>query len=108
MPGFQELLVIGLVAVLVLGPNRLPKAAADVARLLARFRREAQGALSDLKGQAEVDGIGDDLRMLNRELRDTRGLAKRTLNNELRALTETPTPPTGPSPSAPHDHGNQD
>jgi sec-independent protein translocase protein TatB len=107
MPGFQELLVILVVAALVLGPNRLPKAAADAARLLARFRREAQGAMSELKKQADVEGLGTELRVLRTEMKDTTGLAKRAVRAELRSLTDQPSPlppstpvgPTGPEPT---------
>jgi sec-independent protein translocase protein TatB len=94
MPGFQELLVILVVAALVLGPNRLPKAAADAARLLARFRKESQGAMSELKKQADVEGLGTELRVLRNEMKDTTGTAKRAVRVELRALTEQPDIPT--------------
>jgi sec-independent protein translocase protein TatB len=102
MPGFQELLVILVVAALVLGPNRLPKAAADVARLLARIRQEAGGALQDLKHQAKVEGLDEDLRALRGELRDTSSAARRAVDAELRALTDashTP-PPSAQRPEA--------
>jgi sec-independent protein translocase protein TatB len=94
MPGFQEILVILVVAALVLGPNRLPKVAADAARLLARFRREAQSAMSELKKQADVEGLGTELRVLRNEMKDTTGIAKRAVRAELRALTEQPDIPT--------------
>jgi sec-independent protein translocase protein TatB len=105
VPGFQELLVIGFVAVIVIGPAKLPKVAADVARLLARFRREAGAAVSDLKSQVPNDGFGDELRGLHRELRDTQGVAKRALRNELRVLTDDAKPATrnlraAPAPGA--------
>jgi sec-independent protein translocase protein TatB len=96
MPGFQELVVILVVAALVLGPHRLPKLAADAARLLARFRREANAALTDLKRQADVEGLGDDLRGLRREVRDTRSLADRAVRAELRTLTDRPSEPHRP------------
>jgi sec-independent protein translocase protein TatB len=92
VPGFQELLVIGLVAAIVIGPERLPKLAADVARLLARFRREAGTAVDELKSQVPSDGFGGELRDIQRELRDTRGVAQRVLRNELRLVADGPTP----------------
>jgi sec-independent protein translocase protein TatB len=111
MPGFQEILVILVVAALVLGPNRLPKVAADAARLLARFRREAQGAMSELKKQADVEGLGTELRVLRNEMRDTTGTAKRAVRAELRALTDPPAAPAsepraaGPPESTPNAGG---
>jgi sec-independent protein translocase protein TatB len=98
VPGFQELLVIGLVAAIVIGPDKLPKLAADVARLLARFRREAGTAVEELRSHAPTEGLGGDLRDLHRELRDTRGVAKRALHNELRLVTGPPPAVTSPHP----------
>jgi sec-independent protein translocase protein TatB len=109
MPGFQELLVIALVAALVLGPHRLPKAAADIARLLARFRTEARGALSDLKQQADVEGLGTELRVLRNEVKDTSSVAKRAVRAELRALTDQPAAPAAPAtPVEPSDTTPED
>jgi sec-independent protein translocase protein TatB len=93
MPGFQELLVILVVAALVLGPNRLPKAAADAARLLARFRKDARSAITELKKQADVEGFGSELRVLRNEMRDTTDTATRAVRAELRALTDLPAAP---------------
>lgn len=47
--GGAELLVILLVALLVLGPNKLPQAARQVGHFLGEFRRIADGFQSELK-----------------------------------------------------------
>lgn len=52
MPGVQELLVIAVVALLAVGPERLPGVARDTARLVARLRREASGVIDELKASA--------------------------------------------------------
>jgi len=52
--GASELLVIFLVALLVLGPDKLPEAARTLAKLFGEFRK----ATDDLK--AGVVGIRDD------------------------------------------------
>ena len=43
--GFQELLVILVVALIVLGPQRLP----EVAKSLGKFYRELKSAVDDVK-----------------------------------------------------------
>ncbi len=47
--GGAELLVILLVALLVLGPNKLPQAARQVGHFLGEFRRIADGFQQELK-----------------------------------------------------------
>ena len=44
-----ELIAIAVIGLLVFGPDKLPKLAADAARLLREIRRMASGAQQDLK-----------------------------------------------------------
>jgi sec-independent protein translocase protein TatB len=58
--GWSELLVLAVVGLLVFGPERLPKAAADAARAVRQLRTLARGAAADLKAElgpemAELD-----------------------------------------------------
>jgi sec-independent protein translocase protein TatB len=62
--GFSELLVIAVVALLVLGPERLPKAA----RFAGLWVRRARAQWNSVKAEFERDIADDDLR---RTLRDT-------------------------------------
>lgn len=55
--------MIGLVAVVVLGPERLPRAAADVGRVLRHLRGIAQDAKAELR--AELGPEVDELRSLD-------------------------------------------
>lgn len=59
--GWAELAVLAVVAMLVFGPERLPKVAADAGRLLRELRRMARGATADLR-----DEIGIDLEEIRR------------------------------------------
>ncbi|WP_165403923.1 twin-arginine translocase TatA/TatE family subunit [Egicoccus halophilus] len=93
MPGFQELLVIAVVAVLVVGPNRLPKLTGDVAKVLSRLRQETGTALAELKREAAVDGFGEDFRTVRREVRGARSTAREVLQSELRAALDAPSDP---------------
>jgi Tat protein translocase TatB subunit len=49
--GFQELLVILVVALIVLGPERLP----EVAKSLGKFYRELKSAVDDVKSSLATD-----------------------------------------------------
>lgn len=70
MPGFQELIVIAVVAFLVFGPERLPEAARTAGRLVGRVRNEARRNVSEFQGLSEVQQLRDELRGLRRDLDD--------------------------------------
>jgi sec-independent protein translocase protein TatB len=74
--GWAEVLVIGLVAFFVFGPERLPGMARDAARLIRQLREMAQGVGDDLKQHMpEKDGYGlEEFREVRDEFRDLRDL----------------------------------
>ncbi len=80
-PGFWELLMLGVLALLIFGPDRLPGMAYKAGQIITRFKSEAAGTLDELKAAAELEGFSDvarDLRQTGDELRssvDVRGLA---------------------------------
>jgi sec-independent protein translocase protein TatB len=84
VPGFQELIVIAFVALLVFGPDRLPEIARTAGQTLARFRAETQRNVAELKQLAEVQELETELRGLRHELRGT----KQDLARQLRASAE--------------------
>lgn len=62
--GTPELLVILLVALIVLGPNKLPDAARQVGRFMGEFRRMSSGFQSELRDAMKepVSSNGDGRR----------------------------------------------
>jgi sec-independent protein translocase protein TatB len=60
-----KLLVLGLIAVVIFGPDRLPEIARDAARMIRQLRGMAQAAKNDLTAELG-DTVGDfDLADLN-------------------------------------------
>lgn len=53
--GIGELLILGVIGLLVFGPDRLPRAAADAARYVRRFRAAASDLTSEI---AAASGVG--------------------------------------------------
>ena len=55
--GFSELLVIFALALVVLGPERLPKLASQVGRWMGRARAMARQFRDQLEAEASIDPI---------------------------------------------------
>ncbi|MFV3128610.1 Sec-independent protein translocase protein TatB [Niveispirillum sp. KHB5.9] len=62
--GWSELLVIGVVALIVIGPKDLPKALSTMGKWVARARgmaREFQNSVDDMVRQAELDELREQV-----------------------------------------------
>lgn len=55
--GFSELIVIGVVALIVLGPERLPKVARTTGHLLGRLQRYVADVKSDIHREMQIDEL---------------------------------------------------
>ncbi len=53
--GFSELMVIGIVALMVIGPEKLPKVARTVGALLGRMQRYVNDVKADINREIELD-----------------------------------------------------
>jgi sec-independent protein translocase protein TatB len=62
--GFSELVVIAVVALIVIGPERLPKAARTMGHLFGRLQRYVNDVKSDISREMELD----ELRKLQKEV----------------------------------------
>jgi sec-independent protein translocase protein TatB len=85
--GLGELLLMAVLALLVFGPERLPKVAADAARTLRQVRRMATEARRDLADAAGIEGDPE----LSAAVRDLRDLDPRRV---LEPLDDLPGPVT--------------
>jgi sec-independent protein translocase protein TatB len=55
--GFSELLVIGLVALIVIGPEKLPRMARTVGHLAGRLQRYVADVKSDINREIELEEL---------------------------------------------------
>jgi sec-independent protein translocase protein TatB len=62
--GFSEIVVIAVVALVVIGPERLPKAARTLGHLFGRLQRYVNEVKADINREMELD----ELRKLQREV----------------------------------------
>ena len=63
--GFSEIVVIAVVALIVIGPERLPKTARMLGHLFGRLQRYVNEVKSDISREMELD----ELRRLQREVK---------------------------------------
>jgi len=75
--GLPEILVILLIALLVVGPQRLPQVAAQIARFIRQVRRYASEVTMQLREElerleAEYAAVQEQLRRTQEELRQAR------------------------------------
>lgn len=99
--GMGEFLVIALVAVLILGPDRLPKAIAEGSRWLRALRDQAANARREIVDAADLDpSVTDDLRKTMSDLSELhpRRLASSILSDS--GLDSGATKPAAPGPAA--------
>ncbi|MDR2259889.1 MAG: Sec-independent protein translocase protein TatB [Azoarcus sp.] len=83
--GFSELVVIGIVLLIVVGPERLPGVARTAGHLLGRLQRCVASVKSDIQREIHLD----ELRKLREQAR-TIDLTLRAEVNEIQtSLTET-------------------
>jgi sec-independent protein translocase protein TatB len=104
--GFSELVVIGLVALIVIGPERLPRVARTVGHLVGRLQRYVADVKADINREVELD----ELRKMRDSVQEaaasietsvTSGLSKaeEELNRPL--IEEGPGNATPPAPAEP-------
>jgi sec-independent protein translocase protein TatB len=55
--GFSELLVIGVVALIVIGPERLPRVARTLGHLAGRLQRYVSDVKSDISREMELEDL---------------------------------------------------
>jgi sec-independent protein translocase protein TatB len=111
--GWSEMLVIGVVALVVIGPKELPAALKTFAYWMKQARkmaREFQSGVDDLVRQAELDeakkAVEDARSNLNKEIEkavDPTGEVKQALSD---SGIRTPTPSIPVSPPKPAASGN--
>jgi len=98
----EKFLLIAVVGLLIVGPDRLPKMVAEAVKWLRFLREQAAGARREIVAAADIDpSITDELR---RSVSDIAELhPKRLMGSILSddALASAPAPPPPPVPQAP-------
>lgn len=104
--GFSELLLIGVVALIVIGPERLPGVARTLGHLFGRAQRYVNEVKSDIQREIELDELRKLRESVEQSARDIEQSVGRELNQagdearEIQALID-PGPARAPEPGNP-------
>lgn len=88
--GFSELVLIGLIALIVLGPERLPEVARSAGRWVAKIRRFVENVKRDIDQEIK----GEDLsafKQMHAELSETRNLLQKSAAETFNSLSNSAT-----------------
>ena len=80
--GFSELLVIGVVALIVIGPERLPAVARTAGVLLGRLQRYVNGVKADINREIHLD----ELKKLQQQMTEQARALETTVTSEMKAV----------------------
>jgi sec-independent protein translocase protein TatB len=105
--GFSELMVIALVALIVIGPERLPRVARTLGHLAGRLQRYVADVKADINREVELE----ELRKMRDSVQQTAGSMESSFNAELRkteselnaAAEGTPAVPAEAAAAQPHE-----
>lgn len=80
--GFSELILIALVALIVIGPERLPKVARTVGHLLGRLQRYVNDVKSDINREMQLD----ELKKLQEQVASQARDMERQVNDQMHSV----------------------
>ena len=92
---FSELVVIGLVALVVLGPKRLPEMARAAGRWTARIRRFVEDVKRDMGSELRREELAE-LRQVHQQITETKQIFEHTANSAFAGIAEIRPPETAP------------
>jgi sec-independent protein translocase protein TatB len=113
--GFSEIFVIAVVALIVIGPERLPKVARTLGHMFGRLQRYVNEVKADINREMELDELRKLQSQVQSAARDIEQSVARTaremeggvrsveseLNRAAGASGDAPTPPAAPAGGAP-------
>ncbi len=87
---FSELMLIGVIALIVIGPERLPKVARTVGHLLGRAQRYVSEVKSDIQREIDLKEIGD----IKNQMQDAARSVETSMRSSVSDLKAAVTEPT--------------
>lgn len=80
--GFSELVVIGVVALIVIGPEKLPRVARTVGHLLGRLQRYVSEVKSEVGRELQIE----DLKKLQQKVAEEAASVEKAVDENIRLI----------------------
>jgi sec-independent protein translocase protein TatB len=115
--GFSEIMVIAVVALIVIGPERLPRVARTMGHLFGRLQRYVNDVKADINREIELEELRKFRSTVEEAARGLEGTVQSEVSkteNELNALAQIEDPAAPPSAAqapvveAAHEQGKPD
>lgn len=84
---FSELVVIGLIALVILGPKRLPEMARAAGRWIARLRRFVDDVKRDMGSELRREELAE-LRSVHQQLTETKQIFENSASSALAGIAD--------------------
>jgi sec-independent protein translocase protein TatB len=84
--GFSEFLVVIVLAVLVLGPDKLPEAMKDFARFIKKIKKMWKDATADITRELEMEDMKEEVKKYKDELNKLQNETKIDIQNPVDSL----------------------
>jgi len=86
--GFLEMLVVGIIALLVIGPERLPEVAAKVGKFIGKIKAFVATTRDDIEREMRADELQNMLAKQKEEIGELRDMMKNTKKDISSELSE--------------------
>jgi sec-independent protein translocase protein TatB len=106
--GFSELMVIGLVALIVIGPERLPRVARTIGHLAGRLQRYVADVKADINREVELEELRkmkDSVQQTATSIENSVQAELHKTESELNAAAASTPAAAGESPKIPEKPG---
>ena len=104
--GFSELLVIAVIAVLFLGPDKLPSTMVEIAKFFRSMKQTVNSVKESINEEIHIEDIKREAmeykqKLLEAETQINSSVNVHALNDEINSLIEDETPPPADKPIKP-------
>jgi len=115
--GFPELVLVAIVGLLVIGPERLPEALRTLGLWFGRMRRsftavkaeiEKEIGMDEVKRQLHNEAIMEEMKRIEAEVRNTTGSAKKSIDASVNSIGSSIESARGMAQSAHPDSAHHD
>lgn len=96
--GFSELVVIGVVALVVIGPERLPKVARTAGLLLGRLQRYVNDVKADINREMQLDELKKMQEQMTEQVRSMESSVSSEMHAVEESLNQSIAPPLAETP----------